>query len=161
MESTLKKYNDWKDYKRAINFLKKLNTCESYIKNKVVNFNSILYKNQIQEIPSCFERLTPIMLLMITANDIENHPIKLNCSPTIAQIWLNSNSLTDIPNWIRHIKYLDHLVLNDNKIEKISFDILKDCKSLRALYLENNPITNEEIKKIRSEFPNLKIFHYS
>ena len=78
--------------------------------------------------------------------------IKEPCKfPGADEIWLSNEGLDRIPPWISSCKKLKHLVLSDNRIEKI--EGLAGLENLASIYLQGN-----RIKKIEgiTDLPSLR-----
>ncbi|MFK7947658.1 MAG: leucine-rich repeat domain-containing protein [Saprospiraceae bacterium] len=54
---------------------------------------------------------------------------------------LSGNQLTDLPQFITTMPYLEKLTLDNNNFKSIP-SVLRHCKQLEEIYINNNPLTS-------------------
>lgn len=71
-------------------------------------------------------------------------------------VWQNT-SIDQIPEMAYSCVNMTVLDLSHNKIVRLDTDNLRTIKTLKKLYLNGNPIADEEIDRIKKALPNVEI----
>ena len=79
-----------------------------------------LVRCNLTKIPSCIEKLKNLIYLELSENKLETVPREIKKLSKLQEIFLNTNSISDIENIaeiIESLEHLNHLYLHNNKIE--------------------------------------------
>ena len=87
---------------------------------------------------------------------LETLPTSICCLTSLEVLDVSGNTLSHIPSQLWELKCLQELILNNCGIEKLSSG-LKDMKSLRILYLDNNRLSFFEFSEIPSNLTKLSL----
>lgn len=108
--SITKKYNHWKERKKAIDLLKKYNSFDRWNKEKCI----YIERENISYIPEELKHL------------------KKAC-----KINVDGNKIKEIPSWLTEMKKLKELNVQFNNIEKININLILKM-NLKLLFLSGN-----------------------
>jgi len=103
-----------------------------------------LINDQITEIPNL--DLPQLRELYLIGNQIIAIPANLNL-PQLERLYLSFNQITEIPNLNLH--QLRELYLGSNYITYVDPQILQQFPQLQHLYLDKNPLTQENVAALR------------
>lgn len=155
MNSTRSKYNKWKGKRKALDLLDK-----NYTKGRYFSKGEVTIKNaDLSCIPEYIKYLDDTKSLMMHNNFIRKIPEWIKELKELKILCLSNNNLYDIPEEISELKDLEMLLLGGNNIHSLPVDVLKKCSSLNAIWINENPIFYEEVKKLRNNLPEVRI-HY-
>lgn len=96
--------------------------------------------NQIKEVPDFVANFTKLKFLDLSCNMLSDLPKELNDMTNLRELVLFSNRFKKIPECIFGMTGLEILMLNDNGIDQINMDGLKNLKRIATLNLSNNNI---------------------
>ncbi|HAS43327.1 MAG TPA: hypothetical protein DCS93_22800 [Microscillaceae bacterium] len=115
-----------------------------------------LYSNQLEELPAEIGQLTNLQCLGVGENKLKKLPKELCSLPKLTGLALFNNRLEVLPAEIGQMQSLVWLHLNGNRITHLPKEI-KALQNLRELWIQTNPIADDEIAKLREWLPNCQI----
>ena len=111
-----------------------------------------LYDNEINDI-TILSELKQLESLSLSDNKI-NDIIPLSELKQLEELYLSDNEINDITP-LSELKQLKQLYLKNNKINDIS--VLEKIERFESLQISGNPIDEEAIRRLRAQFPKLKV----
>ena len=78
----------------------------------------------------------------------------------LTELDLSDNGLKIVPNEISAMKKLLWLDLRNNRLKKLPESIAQLADNLQELFLEGNPLSNEEKIRIRQWLPKTSVYFY-
>ena len=126
-----------------------INQLPEGIKNNQYLDTILMTECDLNTIPVNMGLIPQLKILKIEKNSIHN--ILESLPESLAELYLSSNKLTQIPEFITRLKNLKILDLSNNLIEEISPKIA-ELKNLELLRLSNNPLSSlpSEIGELRN-----------
>jgi len=114
-----------------------------------------LTDNRLRTFPDEIEELSKLGFLAAGDNIIDSLPLALAKCPLF---WLDlrNNRLRYLPEEFGQIKTLEWVNLENNQLSSIPGTVT-DMPKLHTLKLKGNPITKEELDKIKKQLPGTKI----
>ena len=83
----------------------------------------------------------------------------LHLKDDIVTISIQYKGLTEIPKEIAQFKNLEVFDLSHNNLRSISPSYFSKFKKLKRIYLNNNPITKEDLKRLQDQYPGVKVYY--
>lgn len=77
----------------------------------------------------------------------------------VQTISIQYKGLTEIPKEIAQFKNLEVFDLSHNNLRSISPSYFSKFKKLKRIYLNNNPIPKEELKRLQDQYPGVKVYY--
>ncbi|NOY05015.1 MAG: leucine-rich repeat domain-containing protein [Chlorobi bacterium] len=114
-----------------------------------------LTDNRLRTFPSEIGELSKLGFLAAGDNIIDSLPPALAKCP-IFWLDLRNNRLRHLPEELGQIKTLEWVNLENNQLSSIPATVT-DMPKLHTLKLKGNPITNDELEKIKKQLPGTKI----
>jgi Leucine-rich repeat (LRR) protein len=98
--------------------------------------------NMLKEVPDSFGQLESLKTLDLSSNQLSSLPSSFSQLESLVQLDLSSNQFVEIPGILANLKALKILLMKDNRLNRISEEILRDS-SVDRLDVEGNPISSE------------------
>ena len=152
IDQGLCKITSLKNASVAFNELKLLPNCKAFENLEVFHAEN----NQLLQWPFKDARMSKLKELYLNNNQINRFPSNLQHLTSLEVLNLSNNDLRQIPSEISMLKNLKILTLSGNKLENLP-ESIKNCDKLKHLYLVNNPISEVELKKIKTHLPNCQV----
>lgn len=152
MDNGICSFSKLKDLSIDFNELISLPKCTKFDSLEVLHAES----NKLIKMPFDNASMIKLRELHLANNQIQLLPIDFGKYESIEVLNLSNNKLSQIPESIGNLKKLKILTLSGNNLQKLPSSI-KNCTSLRYIYLLNNPISDEEMKKIKSLLPGCQV----
>ena len=115
-----------------------------------------LDNNRITKLPDSLGDMSSLVTLTCNENELAELPQTIG-DLKLARLELSFNRISVIPGEIGNMQSLRVLKLNDNNISFLPEEVGK-LMNLRYLYLQGNPLTTAEKKKIKRLCPQATIF---
>ncbi len=116
-----------------------------------------LVRNQLSALPKNFATLKKLRILGVSGNKFKMVPGEILQIEKLETLDISSNSLNDLPAELGKMKFLKVLSLQRNLIAHIPAVLLK-MPQLERLYLIDNPLSMEEVEKLRNALPGTTVF---
>lgn len=114
---------------------------------------------KITSLPEGIGNLTNLVELVLVHNQLTSLPDSIGNLTNLKELHLNNNQLTSLPESIGKLTNLEKLVLHNNKLKTLPNSI-GNLKKLERLDLVGNPISDEEVERIKKLFPNTEIYFF-
>lgn len=122
----------------------------------------LVYQQQFKPVPVSQPSPSPaasnFVLSEGCANSYRNLQEALKNPSQVCDLDLSQQNLTELPKEVLQFSNLRSLYLNFNKLTHLSSDLTK-LKNLQLIDLTGNPISAEEVNRIRSLLPKTNILH--
>jgi hypothetical protein len=115
-----------------------------------------LDNNYISVLPLNISSLQSLQELSLYQNNIDTLPQSISKLRKLIAVNLASNNLTEFPDQLMIMKNIKWLCLSDNDIKSIP-SAIKNMKQLKTLIIRGNPITKDDVEKLRAGMPKVKI----
>ncbi|MEJ1241462.1 leucine-rich repeat domain-containing protein [Chryseolinea sp. T2] len=136
-------------------------------KNKIsvlpenINFLSklqglFLFDNQLKTLPMNITGLTKLRTLSVASNKLSVVPDAIFSLEKLEELDLSNNQIQTLPAAIQSLSNLRTLALNDNSIKTLPAEIFQ-LKKLQRLYIKGNPISAEELARIKSAMRKVEV----
>lgn len=113
--------------------------------------------SNIEHIPSDIQKLNKLEELYLVMNNINTIPNSFNSLQRLRILDLSDNFGINLKN-IYELSNLEELNLNGCNIDRLD-DRIIELKSLKKLGLENNPISDVEIDRLKKLLPFCEIYY--
>ncbi|MDH3784958.1 MAG: leucine-rich repeat domain-containing protein, partial [Acidobacteriota bacterium] len=114
------------------------------------------YGNKLDTFPDEILELTHLNRLRAPGHGIEKLPDDIGQLSALEVLDLSGNRIIGVPGNIGQMTQLRKLDLANNRIERLPDEISR-LQSLKSLSLKGNPISDQELSRIRRLLPNCKI----
>lgn len=114
-----------------------------------------LNDNNLRYLPD-LSRNRDMEVLYINNNKLVSIPNSIKSMRELIQLDLSNNQLTELPKRIAGLKSLEVLDLSNNNFTEAPYQLAK-LRSLQSVNLSGNPISLEEIEKLRKLMPKVEI----
>ncbi|MEK7183971.1 MAG: leucine-rich repeat domain-containing protein [Patescibacteria group bacterium] len=131
---------------------------DSEIYRKTNTTDLILSGNNIKTLPSEMGRMTNLVTLKIDHNLLDGNLIgEVRLMSKLKILDVSSNNMTGIPAEIGQLNKLEILNYSDNKITNLPDELSKLRYNLKEFDLSGNPLSQEQISKLKILLPDTKI----
>lgn len=128
------------------------------IYNKTATTDLILSNNSIKTLPSEMGRMTNLKVFKINNNVLEGSLIaEVRQMAKLQILDVSNNNMTGMPAEIGQLSNLQTLNYSNNKITGLPNELSKLRNSLKEFNLSGNPLSSEQISKLKTELPNTTI----
>ena len=128
------------------------------IYNKTATTDLILSNNSIKTLPSEMGRMTNLKVFKINNNVLEGSLIaEVRQMAKLQILDVSNNNMTGMPAEIGQLSNLQTLNYCNNKITGLPNELSKLRNSLKEFNLSGNPLSSEQISKLKTELPNTTI----
>lgn len=134
------------NFKHAILILSKLDSLKALTISKIKTFS----------FPLELLLLRNLELLSLNDNCISEIPENIETLAKLNTLWLTNNKIKNVDNIFR-LKSLQNLYLDGNQITRFPHDLINNKSHLANIQIYNNPITAQEIERIRKQFNRVRI----
>jgi Leucine-rich repeat (LRR) protein len=115
-----------------------------------------LISKGITSLPESIGNHTKLLSLSLASNYLIRLPESIGALTNLRKLFLGRNKLQSLPESIGYLTELKSLNLEHNKLESLP-DSIANLTNLEELVLTGNPISDEEMKRIKYELlPNTK-----
>lgn len=141
-----------------------------------------LRKNAVGDLPDTIASLTRLAWIDLGACGLTNLPATVGSLPKLTTLYLNDNALSSLPDSLGDLRTLCYLNLdrnqlaalpasigkleslrwlrlNGNRLSALPADMSGLARSLKRLYLRENPLPESELNRIRKALPNCEIIY--
>lgn len=136
---------------------KSLTQIGSDIYNNVSATTLDLSGNSIKSLPSQIGKMVNLTSLKLDNNQLDSLPAEIRQMPKLKTLDASHNNLTAVPAEIGQLKDLENLDLSYNKITALPNEIANLRDNLKVLNLTGNPLSSDQISKLKTELPNTNI----
>lgn len=130
------------------------------IENALVNPDSVqalyLIYAKLNTVPKEVAQLKNLVLLEIGHNNIKEIPAYIFKLKKLQTLGFSHNQVSLIPNEISNLKKITTLLCAKNNLTILP-DAVSNLPNLKRIYLDGNPISKEEKKRILKKYPDIKI----
>ena len=119
-------------------------------------FNLDLSDNLLEELPDGIVQMNHLEFLDLSKNQLSALPEGMKGMTRLRELDLSNNRFEKFPMEVLSLKKLDNLILDNNNIPVIPEEI-SSMHKLHYLVLTGNPLSGDEIKKLKALLPNVKI----
>ena len=125
---------------------------------KLKNLTTLtLTNNKIASLPQGIAQLQNLKFLRMNSNHLKVFPESLTQLQNLFYVYLKNNQIKTLPQSIAQLQKLRTLYLDNNRLTSLPEGIAQ-LKGLRTLSLKGNPISAEELQKIREWLPGCNVF---
>ncbi len=120
-----------------------------------------LSRNYIEEIPESWKSLSKLNYIEINSNKINKVPKNLDVLISLEYIYLEKNNIDSFPESLLKNNNLSRLDLSDNNIKYLPEVLCKEISYKNGnpiIYLANNPLNEENLRKIHACNKSYSIF---
>ena len=122
------------------------------------NLNTLyISDNKLIKLPESFNQMRNLETLDLLDNQLTGLPESFGQLQNLKTLILLNNQLTSLPESFGQLQNLKFLNIVNNRLTSIPASIANLKDNLKTLYLNDNPIPEEEKAKIRSWLPNTTI----
>lgn len=131
-------------------------TAEIYSKTDTTDL--ILSNNSIQTLPSEMGKMTNVVVFKIDHNLLEGSLIgEIRQMSKLKQLDVSYNKMTGVPAEIGQLSNLETLNYSYNDITGLPNELSNLSGNLKEFNLTGNPLSQEQISKLKASLPNTKI----
>ncbi|MBI5647525.1 MAG: hypothetical protein HY962_11390 [Ignavibacteriae bacterium] len=128
--------------------------------NLLPNMKLLLWRRgHLTSIPSFIGDLQSVLRMAFRNNTIDTIAPEIGKLKNLIELGVSSNNLNYLPDEICNMEGLGVLTLSDNHLTVLP-DSIHKLKRLWLLDVNNNPISRQEIERIRKALPNLKEYYH-
>jgi len=132
-----------------------------YLPNSIGKFKNLkhlnLKSNKIQTLSPSFTQLVNLEKLDLSHNQISNFSQELTYLRNLKSLNLSGCPILYLPSKVEKLTSLEYLNLSHCFLRSLPEEI-KHLKNLKYLYLLGNPLSGQEIKRVKELLPYTKIF---
>jgi leucine-rich repeat protein SHOC2 len=112
----------------------------------------------LASLPAGIGQLPAVRLLYLNDNQLTALPPEIGGLSKLEYLNLDRNKLTEIPPGLCRLPALKWLRLKGNQVKTMPADLGTWPATLRRLYLQGNPLSDEEKARLRKALPNCTLF---
>ncbi|ENO71805.1 leucine rich repeat protein [Leptospira interrogans serovar Valbuzzi str. Valbuzzi] len=116
-----------------------------------------LSRQKFAVFPKEIWELKKLVILNINTNQLDTLPKEIGQLKNLQMLDLSHNQFTALPREIGQLQSLTELYLQYNQLVTLPDEIIQ-LQNLRKLTLYENPISQQELNKIRKLLPNCQIY---
>ena len=130
----------------------------SAVYSKTDTTTLLLSDNAIQALPSQMGKMTNVTVFKIDHNQLEGSLIgEIRQMSQLKTLDASYNNMTGIPAELGQLHSLETLSYSHNKITGLPNELAQLKNNLKEFDLTGNPLTTEQISKLRATLPNTKV----
>lgn len=130
----------------------------SDIYNQAATTDLILSHNSIKSMPSQMGKMTNLVVFKIDNNILEGSLIaEVRQMSKLKTLDVSYNNMTGMPAEIGQLSNLETLNYSHNKITGLPNELANLKSNLKTFDLTGNPLTSNQIAKLKGELPNTNI----